>query len=98
MREHVDFGCLRQHAAIQCQLRLPDLLHRIMLVGKGRKQLGLSRDVVMHRDNDGRLHLIDDLHYVFKSQVSHGIDGNHHHIDVLQNFDLFLRQQVTDVA
>src|ERR671925_330133 len=69
-----------------------------MLFGKCRKKVCLPGDIVMHWDHDRRLHLVDHLDDIFETEIRHGVDGNHHHIDPLQDLDLFLGQQMADVS
>src|SRR6266545_2862073 len=98
MRQNKNLRAFRQHGAVQSQLGLRNLLHRVMFFGKYRKKFGLPGNVVVHRDNDRRLDLIDHFDNVFESEIRHGVDGNHHDVDPLQELDLFRSQQMADVA
>src|SRR5688572_6261225 len=69
-----------------------------MLSSECGKQFSLARDVIVHGDNDRRLHLFDHFDNIFETKIRHGVDGNHQHINSLQNLFLFGAQKVTDIS
>src|SRR5512139_2947873 len=69
-----------------------------MLFGESSEQLGLARDIVVHRNHDRRFYLVDQLNDIFETEIGHRIDGHHHNVDVLQHLHLLVGKQVANVA
>ena len=96
--EHIDLGRFRQHRRLSVSCDSAKAFDRVVLFGKGGKQFGLARHIVVHRYDDRRFDLVDDFDNVFETQIGHRIDGYHHDVDPLQHFDLLVSQQVADIT
>src|SRR4051812_3530483 len=89
---------LRQDPAAQRQLRFADVSDRIMFLSKSRKKLTLARNIIVHGNDNRRLYLFDNFHDLFKPQIGHSIDRDHHHVDPLHYPLLFRSEKVADVT
>ena len=97
MRENENFSGFREHGAAEYQLGVSDFADGITLFGMVHKKFRLARNIVMHGNHDRSFNLLYDFHNVFETQVSHRIDWDHHHINVLHDLFLFRRKQMTDI-
>ena len=69
-----------------------------MVFGKRRKQFSLTRDVVVHGYDNGRLDLVDHFHDVFEAEIGHRVDRGEHYIDFLHYLFLLGSKEMSDIA